>query len=162
MSAIRRDNLDKLFSQWVRARSGWHCECCNSADGQLDCAHIVGRRNRQTRWDDQNAICLCRNCHQYFTDHPHDWYEWTIANLGADRILAVRERAKSTDKVTDADKKAITNYLIERLEWIGENPVWKGGKRKKSVRKKNSSTNRVQKPRQSKWKRKVDGTVTLR
>jgi len=151
MSGIRRDNLDKLFSQYVRARAGWRCECCGQTQPPLDCAHIVSRRHRNTRWDEANAICLCRACHMFFEEHPHDWTDWTRSNLGTDHVEAVRERAKSTDKVSEQEKADMADAFYQKLiEW-GEKPTCTG-KPKKSK----------SKSKASKYKRKVDGQTVKR
>lgn len=159
MSGVKRDNLDKLFSQWIRARAGWACECCGRSDIQLDCSHIVGRRNKQTRWDDAAALCLCRNCHQFFTDNPVDHTDWLRGYLGSDHVEAVRQRGQSTDKLTQADKDAIADELYAKVQWIGETPVCTGKKRSKKKAAKKKAGRKVS---QSKYRKKVDGTVVPR
>lgn len=163
MTGIRRDNLDKLFSHWVRARAGWACECCHKSDGQMDCAHIIGRRNRQTRWDDANAICLCRGCHSFFTDNPLDWSEWIVGYLGSDHVEAVRQRAQSTDKLTQDDKDAIADELYAKIQWIGETPVCTGKKRAKNkASAKKTANKKGRKLSDDKLKRKVNGKTVRR
>jgi len=170
----RIDGMDRLFSQWVRARAGWRCECCGRMKGRIECAHIYGRRNRQTRWDDANAISLCNPCHRYFTDNPVKWADWIRGHLGSDHVEAVGQRAMSTEKLTDADKAEIAAGLIAKLEEWGEEPVWKattiGKKRakKKAASKKKVSSGLSQlkgtgrKLNSGKYKKRVSGETVRR
>ncbi len=68
---------DRLFSLKVRARG--HCELwlLNTnlrCEGNLQCCHIIGRRYRSTRWDEDNAFCGCQAHHTYFTHRPEAWF----------------------------------------------------------------------------------------
>lgn len=148
---IRRDALDRLFSQLVRARAKFCCEACGKTDGLHDAAHILSRRHVHTRWDLLNAVCLCRGCHRYFTEHPFEWVDWCNKNIGFDTVQALRERANCRDKLTDADRIAIGEDLIRRIRELGHEPVCGLGRRLTAKKK-----------RQSKYKRKVNGQVVLR
>lgn len=52
--------LDKICSEIVRKRG--RCQICGKKKN-LQCAHIFGRRFLNTRWDLDNLLCLCPNCH---------------------------------------------------------------------------------------------------
>lgn len=119
----------------------------------MDCAHVLSRRHVHTRWDELNAVCLCRGCHMYYTQRPFDWVDWCNKRLGSDTVEALRERANCTDKLIDADRIAIGEDLMRRIRELGEKPVCGLGRRlskKKTAKKK------------SKYKRKVTGEVVLR
>jgi hypothetical protein len=148
---IRTSALDRLFSQYIRARVGFRCEYSGETDGTMDCAHVLSRRHVPTRWDAQNAVCLTRRWHMHFTERPFDWVDWCRRQLGSDTIEALRERARCTDKLTDADRIAIGEDLIRRIRGLGLEPVCGLG-RKLTQKKK----------RQSRFKRKVSGEVVLR
>lgn len=60
--------LDAWFSK--RIRSIGRCERCGKTDGKLECAHIVSRRNRTLRWDENNALCLCVTDHFWGHQDP--------------------------------------------------------------------------------------------
>lgn len=65
---------DRLFSEKIRSRSV--CELAGTVikcGGPLQCAHILSRRYHAIRWDEQNALCLCRDHHVYFTHRPFEW-----------------------------------------------------------------------------------------
>lgn len=146
---VRTTALDRLFSQYIRARAGHRCEYSSEIGGLMDCAHILSRRFVHTRWDPLNAVCLARRHHMYFTERPHEWTDWTRRQLGADTVQALQERAACNDKLTDVDRIAIGEDLIERIRELGEKPVCGLGRR-------------LTKKRRSKFKRKVNGETVLR
>lgn len=114
MAGIKRDKRDIVFSHYVRARDGWRCQRCGTyyPEGQrqgLDSAHFYGRRNKGTRWDGENAVALCRGCHQWFGEHPEHFKAFMHARLGESRYNALAYRAKTPTKFTRAE-----------LEWVHE------------------------------------------
>lgn len=148
---IRVSALDKLFSQYIRARVNYRCEYSGETAGIMDCAHVLSRRFVHTRWDPLNAVCLSRKWHLYFTVRPHRWTDWTRRQLGADTVEALEERAALNDTLTDPDRIAIGEDLIRRIRELGHEPVCGIGRRLTQRKKK-----------QTKWKRKVSGEVVLR
>ena len=75
-SALKR-KADKLFSELIRQKGfcilkGIDSVSCN---GNMQCAHIIGRANHALRWDLKNALCLCAGHHIYYTSHPWEWQE---------------------------------------------------------------------------------------
>lgn len=90
-----RIKADTLFSQKVRAAG--RCARCGAAD-RLQCAHIVSRRYLCTRWDKDNAICLCAGCHMYFTHRPLEWEEWITSRIGTANYEELKRKALGTCK----------------------------------------------------------------
>lgn len=109
----QRDKADRLFSLYIRARDRV-CQKCGASkeQGQLQCAHIFGRRYFGTRWDPDNAVCLCAGCHKSFTHDPIRWEDWCIERMGEAKYLEVRARAQA---VTKPDYEAIIYRLEEAL-----------------------------------------------
>lgn len=69
---------DRLFSLEVRSigrceAAGYRTHRCR---GILQCAHVVGRRYRSTRWWKPNAIALCAGGHFYWTERPEEWRDF--------------------------------------------------------------------------------------
>lgn len=114
MAGIKRDCRDRVFSKYIRTRDGWTCQRCHTYYSEerrqgLDSAHFYGRRNKGTRWDEDNAVSLCRGCHQYFGEHPDLFKAFMFARLGEVKYNALALRAKRVTKFTRFD-----------LEWIHE------------------------------------------
>lgn len=146
---IKQTGLDRLFSQYIRLRDGFTCRYSGTKDGLMDCAHIFSRRHLWTRWHPDNAVCLARRWHMYFTEHPHEWADWARKIFGNERIDYLQHLSRSSKKMTDGDKHAIMCDLIQRIKSMGEKPCWQGNTRKTKKKK-------------SKYKRKVSGEVVLR
>lgn len=104
---------DRLFSLIIRSRGA--CEACGRTEN-LQCAHIVSRRFSHTRCDEDNAFCLCARCHMHFTDHPVEFAEFVLDQIGAKYALIYR-RSQQTGKVNWNETAA---RLSERWKEIEE------------------------------------------
>lgn len=112
--AIRK--ADDLFSQLIRSIG--YCEHCGrtSSEVQLQCAHWIGRRFRNTRWDPDNAFSLCAGCHMWFTDHPTEFGRWAIGMRGEETYQRLREAAEQVRKLDVEDEIDILEQLLEGVE----------------------------------------------
>lgn len=80
---------DREFSLMIRDRDGGCMRCGSAEFGQ--CAHVLSRSYRLTRWDPENAVRLCRDCHAWQTHHPLEGDEF-FESIGID-LHALRMRA---------------------------------------------------------------------
>lgn len=65
---------DTLFSSIVRSRGA--CQRCGSKYN-LQCAHVIGRSDHFLRWDENNALCLCHDCHNNWAHRfPNSFKDW--------------------------------------------------------------------------------------
>lgn len=127
---IKTSNLDRLFSQYIRLKANNVCKACKKMGGLVDCAHIVSRRSAATRWLEDNAVCLCRGCHMFYGEHPHDWAELTYEWLGK-RLNEIRVIANNARPPKILEKIAIGEDLIQKIKALGEKPICGIGKIKK-------------------------------
>lgn len=65
------DKLDKQFSKLVRKRDNNICQKCGKKFSSVQCAHIISRSVKITRWYMLNAITLCYYCHIGNNDSAH-------------------------------------------------------------------------------------------
>ena len=109
---IKIDPLDQLFSEYIRKRDNYTCQRCGVKSKNVQCAHFIGRRNQNCRFNEQNATTLCFACHFYFHANPLIFVEWTKKRLGEKdfNFLLVQERI-----ITKPDKRAIEIYLKAKL-----------------------------------------------
>ena len=116
---IKRWEADKWFSECVREAAGHVCEHCRRREG-TDCAHIYGRAKFSTRWCKDNAVCLCRNCHDTFGQHPLmfiDWIESTFPGR-RDRLMV---KVRGILKNNPANRKLISaHYRTEHRRMVSE------------------------------------------
>lgn len=93
MPKITIDPADKAFSKWIRLRDGKCLRCQKPLEKNgkgepvsLQASHFQGRGKEATRFDPDNVCALCYGCHQYFTSHPGEHYQWQVARLGQDKV----------------------------------------------------------------------------
>lgn len=84
---------DILFSKVIRARG--KCERCGGP-GPYECAHIVRRRFLRTRWEYDNAWCLCRECHRRVDEDAMAFGELVNDTIGEARFSELYALAHDT------------------------------------------------------------------
>lgn len=85
---------DREFSLFIRERDRV-CQRCGK-DRNLQCAHIVSRTYRKTRWDPDNAMALCFGCHKTFTHWPLEWEAFVITRMGEEGYRELKLKAQDT------------------------------------------------------------------
>lgn len=117
--AIKRNATDALFSDIVRIKAGWICERCkrNFSNNQkaFDCSHFFGRRNKSTRWLEENASALCRGCHNYFGENPSEHNRFMEKKLGLEKFEKLVLYAHTVQKYK-VDEKLVRIFLKAELE----------------------------------------------
>lgn len=73
----------------------------------------MGRAKENTRFEPLNADALCYGCHQYFTSHPLDHYEWQLERKGQDVVDKLRLAGSVYKK---KDRAAEKLYWKQRLK----------------------------------------------
>jgi len=85
---------DREFSLAVRARGVCEIRLAKGCRGTPDnCCHLISRRYRNVRWDEENAVAGCYPCHLYGTTHPAEWTVWCMNRLGLAGYRLLLERA---------------------------------------------------------------------
>lgn len=110
---ISKATADKWFSLIVRRRGA--CEHCGSVQS-LQCAHVFSRLYLGTRWDEDNALCLCAGCHMFFTHRPIEWEDFVIGRMGSRQYWSMRRRAAA---VTHPDYEVLLDRLLARTAELG-------------------------------------------
>ena len=114
---IKRDKLDKVFSDCVRERYNWKCCRCDkyyqegAARRGLHCSHIFSRRHKLTRWMPENAVSHCYNCHRYLGENPVLFNRWARDFLGEYVVDMLEERHHQIYKITKAEREEIYAHL---------------------------------------------------
>ena len=104
-SIIKRAEV--LFAASIRTRG--YCEVCGT-DQMLQCAHILTRGYKQIAFDEDNALCLCKDHHEYFTPRPKEWRKFITYMMGKEKFASLREKAVQYHKKIDYKS------LVERLK----------------------------------------------
>lgn len=103
---VRISKADAEFSRLIRGRDKWRCRRCGGGpylppSQGLHCAHIVGRRNRELRWDERNAVSLCASCHFWAHGNPIAFTEWVKDEIGVKTYNWLRKVAAAPKKVRE-------------------------------------------------------------
>lgn len=98
------DKCDILFALIVKIKAGWRCAETGTRNN-LQCAHIVSRTYRNTRWDFNNAICLKSGRHVWYTNHPIEWKQYINKLKGEGYYEAMEKKALP-----------LANYSVEELK----------------------------------------------
>ncbi len=103
-----------MFSLFIRHRDGLTCQKCLESFPvqELDCSHHFPRAWRSTRWDPENCVALCRDCHEEFGDLPKEYVLFMIRRLGLEAYQALARRAKSTVRYVDEAAIAAANRKL--------------------------------------------------
>ena len=107
---------DKIFSAWIRSEG--YCEWCGDVNDTLQCAHIFSRRYMSTRYDYNNAVCLCASCHFKAHAQPIEFAEFVKRYLGNKGYADLRRKAKTSIKKVDLQAiiEKYTNLLKEQTQ----------------------------------------------
>lgn len=92
-------NLMDEWSKKVKELAGYKCEYCGKTI-HLNSHHIFSRRNKATRYDVNNGICLDAGRHtlsSVFSAHltPVEFVEWVKEYRGIEWYEELRRKAKS-------------------------------------------------------------------
>lgn len=116
---ITRNKADAAFSKYIRTRDGYQCRRCNIqfAPGNaqnLHCSHHYGRGDLSVRYHPDNAIALCRDCHNWFTFNKPDGIKWLNDLLSKQQKQNLMDAMEANIKPDMAkgsrDINALANY----------------------------------------------------
>lgn len=108
-----RNKLDKICSEITRGKG--KCQRCGKRQN-LQTAHIFGRTYNNTRWDLDNLLCLCPDCHINFAHKcPILFTEWVRKYLGEEKYKLLKEAHNLIYKPTIGDLETKLKVLKETL-----------------------------------------------
>jgi 5-methylcytosine-specific restriction endonuclease McrA len=112
------NKLDKICGEIVRGRG--RCQRCGKKEN-LQTAHIFGRTYHNTRWDLENLLCLCPDCHRNFAHKcPILFTEFVRKFLGEEKYEDLKEAHNQITKYTIEDLqiklRILTTLLSTRRE----------------------------------------------
>ena len=126
--AIKRDAADKWFSDVVRLKANWSCECCDKQffgpHSGLHCAHIYGRANKAVRWSLDNAVSLCFYCHRTFTENPLEFRDWLYGYLGEGHMELLTEKKNQQFKTTQKIRSEIAAHYRDEFKKLFSDTIY--------------------------------------
>jgi len=95
--------LDKLWAEAVKERDHHACRRCGKTEG-LNAHHLVGKRgHKTTKWDVDNGMTLCWNCHfhwAHLNGNELIYSAWVVNEIGQKMFDYLQRRATETQFVT--------------------------------------------------------------
>ena len=115
------ENLDKVFSQYIRnrfAKNGMAtCVTCGSQKEvkQMQCGHFMSRKHYSTRWDETNCQVQCYTCNvmQYGQQYRFGLYLNSV--YGSDTAEDLHIKSKQTVKISDTDLEDMIEMYKNKL-----------------------------------------------
>lgn len=95
--------LDHWFELYVRIRDNWTCIVCgkqllgNTSD--MHAGHLISRRHKLTRWDEDNVNAQCKNCNCLHTHNEALYTAAYIKKYGQEKYLNLVSRHRGTAKM---------------------------------------------------------------
>ena len=112
--------LDKIFSEYIRARDNYRCFTCgqvgSSADGIMQCGHLFSRVNYVTRWDEYNSNCQCRSCNMIHEYNPHIYTIAFIDEFGLEKYKELDFKHNQSFKISTPDLITMAEYYKQKLK----------------------------------------------
>ena len=115
--------LDDAWSLLGKVRAGFVCEVCGCGPSKcrLNTHHIVGRRNRNLRWELRNSVCLCVGHHKFYNQSAHEDSPWFNERLQKyrkkdyDYVNSIKNNIRKwipseKEELLDTFKKMIKEY----------------------------------------------------
>jgi 5-methylcytosine-specific restriction endonuclease McrA len=96
--------MRKLDREWSKRVVKEYCQWCGKY-GPTDPHHIIGKAKKRTRWDLDNGIALCRDCHGRAKSEAKKFQEF----IGKDRYQ--RLKTKANKPLHNIDKEEIMRNL---------------------------------------------------
>lgn len=106
---IRLSRRDAEFAKAIKERDEWTCRRCGKqyaeGDRGLHCAHIVGRGNKELRFDPMNALALCYRDHLFWAhSNPIFFAEWVKQEIGIREYNRLRRIAGTPKKIRETPR----------------------------------------------------------
>jgi len=122
-------SLDTLTREAVRLRDDLTCQRCGKKKihgWKMEVAHHYSRAMKSVRWDLDNVVLLCFNCH-YLWGHqnPNEFSEWWKQRLGETKYQMLQLR-KSGGK---PDLWLTKMYLQQEIKKIEEEKECNAGEK---------------------------------
>lgn len=108
--------LDKLFADYIKLRDNWTCQRCGRKywehDENIQCSHYWNRGNMGTRYERDNCIALCKDCHSLWESDPNNEYTNFIKkNIGIQRYETLERLARQPFKIGKLGMLEKINYM---------------------------------------------------
>lgn len=118
---MKRTKEDAIFSDYIRAKANHTCQRCYKEyprkSRAFHCCHVFSRGGYIVRFDETNALAMCRGCHSWFDnratkEEKKELYDSIFGEGKYDELESVAKRSiRSIGKTKNQIKEeAYTKY----------------------------------------------------
>lgn len=100
--------LDQLWSKKVKQNVSYMCEICLNL--ATEAHHIQPKKLYNTRWDTENGVALCSECHKEAHKNPLWFYNWIISKRGynwMERLIKNSKEMNWRERLVDIKEKLL-------------------------------------------------------
>ena len=108
--------LDKIFSKYIRLRDKGICFVCGKQEEFMQCGHLFSRVAYNTRWDEENAFCVCAGCnlrHEFDFEPMRARY---VSFLNQEKYDEIYQKFHSKDKLSNLALFKLLEYYRQKLK----------------------------------------------
>lgn len=102
MKKVTIAKMDRLWSEYIRARDGYQCIVCGKIgspkDGVMQCGHLFTRSHHSTRFSEINTWCQCSGCNYSHEFNFEPMRRAVESKLGRKRYDKLYEEFKQIKK----------------------------------------------------------------
>jgi len=108
-----KKDLDKLWSECIKARAGYKSEWSGKRD-RLNSHHIFKKTSYRLRWELQNGVCITSGEHKFLAhgNQEAEFLFWAMRLRGLSETHLMLWKHKSTKTV---DLWAVREHLKQKL-----------------------------------------------
>ena len=107
--------LDKLFSEYIRRRTGEMVKCvtCGSTGHwkKMQAGHFMSRRHRATRWHEDNVQCQCVKCNMFGQGEQFKFGKW----LGDEKANELIQLSNQVVRMSDYEMQEMIECYKDKL-----------------------------------------------
>lgn len=122
---MKTDNLDKVFSEYIRRRDcdgGEYGQCISCGKivhwKNADAGHYIDRDNMATRFDEQNVHLQCRSCNRYQDGNKLQFALGLENKLGCGIIDTLERRKNLTLKYANYEILELVKYYRQKIKQL--------------------------------------------
>jgi hypothetical protein len=120
---LKYDNLDKVFSIYIRLRDAdddGFCTCCSSGKRQhwkdMDCGHFISRRHLATRWEDMNCHAQSRGDNRFNQGNALGYSRFLLKKYGPNALDDLERMKNRPFKITQFEINNMVKYYREKIQ----------------------------------------------
>lgn len=118
-----RDELDKVFSQYIRLKysdENGYCRCISCGKihfwKDIQCGHYMSRRYMSTRWSEDNVRPQCVACNIFNQGNIQMFRRALIKEIGEQRVDLIEARARQeTCKYSEFEYSAMIKDFKKKV-----------------------------------------------